>query len=122
MLKRSFAEFHAQRTAPAGAAELAAVEAELAAAAAAAWPATALGCGREEVEAYADVCEAIERLSGQLQVGEEARGREGGAREGLQGYNIGKGGRVGWGSGGVRGRVYGGEWGSDGSGSRPWET
>ncbi|PNW76952.1 hypothetical protein CHLRE_11g482483v5 [Chlamydomonas reinhardtii] len=67
MLKRSFAEFHAQRTAPAGAAELAAVEAELAAAAAAAWPATALGCGREEVEAYADVCEAIERLSGQLQ-------------------------------------------------------
>ncbi|KAG2427509.1 hypothetical protein HYH02_014555, partial [Chlamydomonas schloesseri] len=67
MLKRSFAEFHAQRSAPAGAAELAAVERELAAAAAAPWPATALGCGREEVEGYADVCEAIERLSEQLQ-------------------------------------------------------
>ncbi|KAG2484118.1 hypothetical protein HYH03_017069 [Edaphochlamys debaryana] len=67
MLKRSFAEFHAQRSAPAGAAELAGVEAALRAAAAAPWPATALGCGREEVEAYADACEAIEELSAQLQ-------------------------------------------------------
>ncbi|KXZ46609.1 hypothetical protein GPECTOR_42g820 [Gonium pectorale] len=67
MLKRSFAEFHAQRSAPAGAAELAALESQLAAAAAAPWPATSLGCSRAEVEEYADVCEEVERLSERLQ-------------------------------------------------------
>ncbi|GIL78565.1 hypothetical protein Vretifemale_7979, partial [Volvox reticuliferus] len=67
MLKRSFAEFHAQRAAPAGAAELAAVEGELAAAAAAPWPATALGCSREEVAEYVDMCEQLEAINAQLQ-------------------------------------------------------
>ncbi|EFJ42164.1 hypothetical protein VOLCADRAFT_107417 [Volvox carteri f. nagariensis] len=67
MLKRSFAEFHAQRAAPAGAAELSDVERRLAAAAAAPWPATSLGCSREEVEEYADLCEQLEVLYAQLQ-------------------------------------------------------
>ncbi|GIL59558.1 hypothetical protein Vafri_14316, partial [Volvox africanus] len=67
MLKRSFAEFHAQRAAPAGAAELAALEGELAAAAAAPWPATALGSSREEVEEYVALCEELEIIDAQLQ-------------------------------------------------------
>ncbi|GFR45795.1 hypothetical protein Agub_g7250, partial [Astrephomene gubernaculifera] len=67
MLKRSFAEFHAQRSAPAGAAELAALTSQLAAAGAAGWPATGLGCSREEVEEYVGVCEEIEEMEGRLQ-------------------------------------------------------
>ncbi len=52
-----------------GAAELSAVESQLAALRSAPWPATALGCSRAEVEEYADVVEAVEEVSGQLQVG-----------------------------------------------------
>ncbi len=73
MLKRSFAEFHAQRAAPDALAKLEAARAQLAALRARPWPHSYLGTTREEVEEYHSLTVRIDRLSGALQVGSRVR-------------------------------------------------
>ena len=68
MLRRSFAEFHAQRAQPGRAAELEAGRRQLAAYAGAQWPACVLGCGRADVEAYEALCARADALGAELQV------------------------------------------------------
>ncbi|GBF97557.1 hypothetical protein Rsub_10158 [Raphidocelis subcapitata] len=63
MLRRSFAEFHAQRAQPERVAELEAGRHQLAAYASAEWPPCVLGCGRGEVERYAALCGRIDALA-----------------------------------------------------------
>lgn len=60
------------------------MESQLSALRSAPWPATALGCSRAEVEEYADVVEAVEEVSGQLQVGVCIKGVKDGHVEGGQ--------------------------------------
>ncbi|KAI8471724.1 MAG: NUC185 domain-containing protein [Monoraphidium minutum] len=67
MLRRSFAEFHAQRAQPGRTAELDAGRQQLAAYAAAEWPSCLLGCSRDEVERYHAFGAAIDDLGGGLQ-------------------------------------------------------
>lgn len=68
MLRRSFAEFHAQRAQPGKTAALAAGQAQLAAYQAAPWPCCIKGCSREDVEAYVQLDVAIAQLTERLQV------------------------------------------------------
>jgi hypothetical protein len=68
MLKRSFAEFHAQRAAPEAREALAAGEAALAALRARPWPASRRGTGRAEVERYVALTRRVEALGALLQV------------------------------------------------------
>ncbi len=67
MLKRSFAEFHAQRAAPEAREALAAGEAALAALRAWPWPASRRGTGRPEVERYVALTRRVESLGALLQ-------------------------------------------------------
>jgi hypothetical protein len=69
MLKRSFAEFHAQKAQPEQLAELEAGRALAAAYAARPWPPCYVGCSRAEVEEYHEVCAAMEGLQEAVQVG-----------------------------------------------------
>lgn len=62
MMRRSFAEHHAQRAAPEAAAALARGRAALARLRARPWPASPLGTRREEVEEYAELSERAEAL------------------------------------------------------------
>ena len=68
MLKRSFAEFHAQRAAPEAREALAAGEAALAALCARPWPASRRGTPRAEVERYWALTQRVEALDALLQV------------------------------------------------------
>lgn len=68
MLKRSFAEFHAQRAAPDALVALQKGQERLAALRARPWPDSLLGTGREEVERYHALSQRIEDLSLELQV------------------------------------------------------
>ncbi|KAK9827734.1 hypothetical protein WJX81_007278 [Elliptochloris bilobata] len=67
MLKRSFAEFHAQRAAPEAREALAAGKAALAALRARPWPASRRGTPRAEVERYWALTQRIEALDALLQ-------------------------------------------------------
>lgn len=67
MLKKSFAEFHAQRAVPEVARALEKGRRMLGKMRARQWPVSPLGTSREEVEEYAEVCEGIAGLDGQLQ-------------------------------------------------------
>jgi antiviral helicase SKI2 len=67
MLKRSFAEFHAQRAAPEAQQALAKGRERLAALAALPWPGSLLGTKREEVARYHALSQRIEALSAELQ-------------------------------------------------------
>lgn len=69
MLKRSFAEFHAQRAAPEAREALAAGEAALEALRARPWPPSRRGTSRVEVERYLALSQRIETLDALLQVG-----------------------------------------------------
>lgn len=68
MLKRSFAEFHAQKAAPEALQAMEAARRKLAALRARPWPASYLGTTREEVEEYFQLSTGIERLTLELQV------------------------------------------------------
>ena len=68
MLKRSFAEFRAQRAAPELLQALEKGQARLAQLRARPWPAGLHGTTREEVEQYHDLTRRIEALSTDLQV------------------------------------------------------
>lgn len=68
MLKRSFAEFHAQRAAPEAREALAAGKAALAALRARPWPPSRRGTPRNEVERYWALTQRIEALDALLQV------------------------------------------------------
>ena len=68
MLKRSFAEFHAQRAAPEAREALASGEAALAALRARPWPPSRRGTPRAEVERYWALTQRIEALDALLQV------------------------------------------------------
>jgi hypothetical protein len=67
MLKRSFAEFHAQRGAPEALEALQRGQERLAELRARPWPPSALGTTREAVEAFFAASQRIEALSMQLQ-------------------------------------------------------
>ncbi len=69
MLKRSFAEFHAQRAAPEALEALQKGQERLAQLRARPWPHSFQGTSRQEVEEYHSVGRRIEKLSGELQVG-----------------------------------------------------
>eukprot|EP00887_Chlorella_sp_A99_P001266 scaffold14.g1266.t1 len=75
MLRRSFAEFHAQRAQPEQAAALARGELALRRLRARPWPASPLATSRAAVEEYDALCAAIEALDAQLQA--QARGARG---------------------------------------------
>ena len=66
MIRRSFAEFHAQRALPDQQKLLAAAQAKVAELAQAPWPECYAGCTREEVEEYADLAAACEHLTSGL--------------------------------------------------------
>ena len=66
MIRRSFAEFHAQRALPDQQKLLAAAQAKVAELAQAPWPECYAGCTREEVEEYADLAAACEDLTAAL--------------------------------------------------------
>ena len=68
MLKRSFAEFHAQRAAPEAIEGLRLGQQRLAALRARPWPSSFLGTTREAVEQYFALSQRIEALSVELQV------------------------------------------------------
>lgn len=68
MLKRSFAEFHAQRAAPEALEGLRLGQQRLAALRARPWPSSFLGTCREAVEQYFSLSQRIEALSVELQV------------------------------------------------------
>ncbi len=68
MLKRSFAEFHAQRAAPEALEGLRAGQLRLAALLMRPWPSSFLGTSREAVERYFGLSQRIEALSVELQV------------------------------------------------------
>jgi antiviral helicase SKI2 len=68
MLKRSFAEFHAQRAAPEALEGLHAGQQRLAALRARPWPSSFLGTSREAVERYFALSQRIKALSAELQV------------------------------------------------------
>lgn len=68
MLKRSFAEFHAQRAAPEALEGLRLGQQRLAALHARPWPTSFLGTSREAVERYFALSQRIEALSVKLQV------------------------------------------------------
>ena len=68
MLKRSFAEFHAQRAAPEALEALQQGQRRLAQLRARPWPGSPLGTGRQEVEEYHRLNMRIEELSRELQV------------------------------------------------------
>lgn len=68
MLKRSFAEFHAQRAAPEALEALQQGQRRLAQLRAQPWPGSPLGTGRQEVEEYHRLNMRIEELSCELQV------------------------------------------------------
>jgi antiviral helicase SKI2 len=68
MLRRSFAEFHAQRAQPGKSAALAAGQAQLAAYQATHWPACVRGCDRRELEQYVSLGQRIDDISSELQV------------------------------------------------------
>ena len=68
MLKRSFAEFHAQRAAPEALEALQAGQERLAQLRARPWPHSFLGTSRRDVEEYHSVGRRIEALSSELQV------------------------------------------------------
>lgn len=68
MLKRSFAEFHAQRAAPEAAEGLRQGQQRLAALRTRPWPSSFLGTTREDVEQYFALSQRIEALSVELQV------------------------------------------------------
>eukprot|EP00775_Hariotina_reticulata_P010880 gene10880-11034_t len=67
MLRRSFAEFHAQRAQPGKSAALAAGQARLAEYAAMAWPACIKGCDRHQLETFVSLGQRIDDISEQLQ-------------------------------------------------------
>lgn len=67
MLKRSFAEFHAQKAAPQKVAALQRGQRLLTAYASRPWPVCYLGCSREDVLEYYRVSERIEELSSSIQ-------------------------------------------------------
>ena len=67
MLKRSFAEFHAQRAAPEALQALERGQECLAALRARPWPGSLLGTERAEVERYQALSARIEALSAELQ-------------------------------------------------------
>lgn len=67
MLRRSFAEFHAQRAQPGKSAALAAGQAQLAAYTNTPWPQCIQGCDRSVVERYCELGAAVEDLNQQLQ-------------------------------------------------------
>jgi antiviral helicase SKI2 len=69
MLRRSFAEFHAQRAQPGKSAALAAGQAQLAAYQASRWPGCVRGCERGELTQYVALGQQIDDISSQLQVG-----------------------------------------------------
>lgn len=69
MLKRSFAEFHAQRAAPEALEALQKGQERLAQLRARPWPGSFLGTSRADVEAYHGLNRRIEDLSSELQVG-----------------------------------------------------
>jgi antiviral helicase SKI2 len=66
MIRRSFAEFHAQRALPDQQKLLAAAQAKVAELAQAPWPECYAGCTREEVEEYADLAATCEDLTAAL--------------------------------------------------------
>ena len=68
MLKRSFAEFHAQRAAPQALEALQQGQRRLAQLRAQPWPGSPLGTGRGEVEEYHRLNMRVEELSCELQV------------------------------------------------------
>ncbi|WIA30222.1 hypothetical protein OEZ86_000313 [Tetradesmus obliquus] len=67
MLRRSFAEFHAQRAQPGKSAALAAGQAQLAAYQGSRWPGCLKGCSRGELQQYVDLGQRIDDISSQLQ-------------------------------------------------------
>lgn len=68
MLKRSFAEFHAQRAAPEALEALQKGQERLSQLRARPWPHSFQGTSRQEVDQYHSVGRRIEELSGELQV------------------------------------------------------
>ena len=68
MLKRSFAEFHAQRAAPEALEALQKGQERLAQLRARPWPHSFQGTSRQEVEDYHSIGRRIEELSSELQV------------------------------------------------------
>ena len=68
MLKRSFAEFHAQRAAPEALEALQKGQERLSQLRARPWPHSFQGTSRQDVEQYHSVGRRIEELSGELQV------------------------------------------------------
>ncbi len=69
MLKRSFAEFHAQRAAPEVLEALQRGRERLAQLHARPWPSSPLGTTRADVERYHSINARIEALSSKIQVG-----------------------------------------------------
>lgn len=67
MLKRSFAEFHAQKAAPEALQAMEGARRKLAALKSRTWPASYLGTTRDEVEEYFRLSTSIERLTLELQ-------------------------------------------------------
>lgn len=68
MLRRSFAEFHAQRAQPGKSAALTAGQARLAEYASMAWPSCIKGCDRHQLETYVSLGQRIDDISEKLQV------------------------------------------------------
>jgi antiviral helicase SKI2 len=68
MLRRSFAEFHAQRAQPGKSAALAAGQTQLAAYQASRWPGCVRGCDRQELSQYVALSQRIDDISSDLQV------------------------------------------------------
>lgn len=90
MLKRSFAEFHAQRSQPAKLAALQRGQRLAEAYAARPWPTCYADCSREDVAEYYRVNERIDELTGKIQVLPLScyacqQGRTAGAGAGLSG-------------------------------------
>src|SRR5689334_8777967 len=69
MLRRSFAEFHAQRAQPGKSAALSAGAAQLDVYRSTPWPDCIRGCDREQLVEYCDITQKITDINEQLQVG-----------------------------------------------------
>lgn len=68
MLRRSFAEFHAQRAQPGKSAALSAGAAQLGVYRSTPWPDCIRGCDREQLVEYCDISNKISDINEQLQV------------------------------------------------------
>lgn len=74
MLRRSFAEFHAQRAQPGKSAALAAGQAQLAVYHSTPWPGCVRGCSKAQLVEYCELGQRIDTVSKQLQVSRSLRG------------------------------------------------